>query len=503
MADTVARTETAVRVVGSRKSDGQQAGGQRKKGKNFKNLLTKANYDFCQCQILYISLIVITVIDLQVPPSKTIEASGRSTEPKLPMTPMTPSTPAPPFVDFIPQYGQQQSAPPIVEFGESQAVSRNHFFPDVRHWNQNQPLLLDDLVELERREQISRTISVPSTPAAMPAGPQQSSHRWLPSHGSPPQPMVQPPAVHQQAFVNQPAAYQQPPSVAVAAQQPPAAIQQAVQPPPRDLYLENDLLKNQHELDSQQKILETQLNQLRRSKKNSASKQRQMRKNNVEPPEQDQQTLARLSKDISDRQKQLEQIKKHAKANSNQMQEYQQKHGLLPPTPQQTQSAVPAGQQAPARGPMSPVSAPAGFSMGVHGGQSPGAAGAPTRQPQPPPVRQQFSAPLGMAQQPVMPFAGPANQLGAPYRVCPGDNNPFSEGFALEPRMDRRFERPVFHDGPQVAYGQFPSAGIQYDTAPKVPDVVPSNFCPLPGQHGSPVVPFVSSLVPQEPGNSP
>ncbi|VDO98384.1 unnamed protein product [Soboliphyme baturini] len=101
----------------------------------------------------------------------------------------------------------------------------------------------------------------------------------------------------------------------------------ALSPSPtyKDQYREDWLLKNQLSLENQQKALETELIQLRRTKKNTGSKQRQMRKNGLEPPEADQLAFTRLSQEISERQKLLDHVKKQLKQHSLLMQDYQTK----------------------------------------------------------------------------------------------------------------------------------------------------------------------------------
>ncbi|KRX44237.1 Histone-lysine N-methyltransferase 2C [Trichinella murrelli] len=84
------------------------------------------------------------------------------------------------------------------------------------------------------------------------------------------------------------------------------------------------LMQTVGSLEHQQKSLESELNQLRRTKKNTASKQRQMRKNGVEPPQADQAALASLTQTIGERQKLLERIRKQLKTHNSLVQDYQQ-----------------------------------------------------------------------------------------------------------------------------------------------------------------------------------
>ncbi|KRZ75512.1 Histone-lysine N-methyltransferase 2C [Trichinella papuae] len=84
------------------------------------------------------------------------------------------------------------------------------------------------------------------------------------------------------------------------------------------------LLQTVGSLEHQQKSLESELNQLRRTKKNTASKQRQMRKNGVEPPQADQAALASLTQTIGERQKLLERIRKQLKTHNSLVQDYHQ-----------------------------------------------------------------------------------------------------------------------------------------------------------------------------------
>ncbi|OUC42194.1 hypothetical protein D917_10362, partial [Trichinella nativa] len=112
--------------------------------------------------------------------------------------------------------------------------------------------------------------------------------------------------------------------------------------------------------------LESELNQLRRTKKNTASKQRQMRKNGVEPPQADQAALASLTQTIGERQKLLERIRKQLKTHNSLVQDYQQQDkrvdgalsiagggsGQSSSYPASAQSPVPSPAYQPAVSPM-------------------------------------------------------------------------------------------------------------------------------------------------------
>ncbi|CDW59218.1 PHD and FYRN and SET and zf-HC5HC2H domain contai ning protein [Trichuris trichiura] len=88
---------------------------------------------------------------------------------------------------------------------------------------------------------------------------------------------------------------------------------------------EDWLMQIQFNLVRQQNALERELAQLRRTKKSTSSKQRQMRKNGIEPPQADQQALANLSERIAERQKQLDRIRKQLKQNTSAMTEEREK----------------------------------------------------------------------------------------------------------------------------------------------------------------------------------
>ncbi|KHJ46792.1 SET domain protein, partial [Trichuris suis] len=88
---------------------------------------------------------------------------------------------------------------------------------------------------------------------------------------------------------------------------------------------EDWLMQVQFNLVRQQNALERELAQLRRTKKSTSSKQRQMRKNGIEPPQADQQALANLSERIAERQKQLDRVRKQLKQNTSAMTEEREK----------------------------------------------------------------------------------------------------------------------------------------------------------------------------------
>ncbi|KRX74508.1 Histone-lysine N-methyltransferase 2C [Trichinella sp. T6] len=126
------------------------------------------------------------------------------------------------------------------------------------------------------------------------------------------------------------------------------------------------LMQTVGSLEHQQKSLESELNQLRRTKKNTASKQRQMRKNGVEPPQADQAALASLTQTIGERQKLLERIRKQLKTHNSLVQDYQQQdkrvdgalsiagggNGQSSSYPASAQSPVPSPAYQPAVSPM-------------------------------------------------------------------------------------------------------------------------------------------------------
>uniref|UniRef100_A0A5S6PYL1 Histone-lysine N-methyltransferase n=2 Tax=Trichuris muris TaxID=70415 RepID=A0A5S6PYL1_TRIMR len=92
---------------------------------------------------------------------------------------------------------------------------------------------------------------------------------------------------------------------------------------------EDWLIQIQFSLVREQNCLERELAQLRRTKKSSSSKQRQMRKNGIEPPDADKQALANLSERIAERQKQLDRIRKQLKQNTSALADQKERREAL------------------------------------------------------------------------------------------------------------------------------------------------------------------------------
>lgn len=288
-------------------------------------------------------------------------------------------------------------------------------------WSRCQPSLLDDFIEIERRDQRSRQPSFSSQPDQQPGGfvPQSpmsaSAPQWPDMTGQQAgQPMMQ------QAFPRPPVPQlQHQRSIGMADSA--AEVAGAVPSLPRDRQHEEWLSRTQHDIDIRMKAVEGELNQLRKNKKNIASKQRQLKKNNMELPAEDSNYLARLVQDISERQKELENLRKQAKQHNNLVQEYNVKHGLAAPT--SAPGSVPTtptlhhphgAVNAPGTPMLSPVAA-------SHSRSSCGSDVFDTSQ--------HFTRPPMTPTTPVHPSAHFGDPASVQMRMSHGEPNPFGDGF--------------------------------------------------------------------------
>ncbi|KAF6086116.1 lysine methyltransferase 2C [Phyllostomus discolor] len=220
------------------------------------------------------------------------------------------------------------------------------------------------------------------------------------------------------------------------------------------------LQETQQLLQMQQKYLEEQIGAHRKSKKALSAKQRTAKKAGREFPEEDAEQLKHVTEQQSMVQKQLEQIRKQQKEHAELMEDYrmkQQQCAMAPP-------AVLPGVQPPL--PLVPAAAPPvlgqpGFPLVAqplpHTTVAPGHA-SPVRMPslpgwQPPsapahlslnPPRIQPPVPQ-LPMKPCTPAPGTVSsanpQSGPPPRVEFDDNNPFSESFQERERKERLREQ--------------------------------------------------------------
>ncbi|KAM8774237.1 histone-lysine N-methyltransferase 2C [Rhynchonycteris naso] len=202
------------------------------------------------------------------------------------------------------------------------------------------------------------------------------------------------------------------------------------------------LQDTQQLLHMQQKYLEEQIGAHRKSKKALSAKQRTAKKAGREFPEEDAEQLKHVTEQQSMVQKQLEQIRKQQKEHAELMEDYrikqQQQCAMAPPTISQpgfTLGAQPLRHPAALPSHASPARMP-----GLPGWQPPGG---PAHLPLNPPRMQP-----PVAQVPLKPCApGPGTlsganpQSGPPPRVEFDDNNPFSEGFQERERKERLREQ--------------------------------------------------------------
>ncbi|XP_016897904.1 histone-lysine N-methyltransferase 2C isoform X2 [Cynoglossus semilaevis] len=234
------------------------------------------------------------------------------------------------------------------------------------------------------------------------------------------------------------------------------------------------LQETQQLLQMQQKFLEEKIGAHRKSKKALSAKQRTAKKAGREFPEEDAEQLKHVTEQQGVVQKQLEQIRKQQKEHAELIEEYRVKHQQNNMTP-----IMPGMHPMPGHGSMGPSGQPMVqppmnpmMQMPVH----PGQVNAPPRMPNPPPgwhpnapmsmggpamppmMPQQV--PMGnpgqhhqmsmgnMPQHPQMPMDPQAAQIptGGVKPMQPGgvkfdDNNPFSEGFQERERRERLREQ--------------------------------------------------------------
>ncbi|XP_035994099.1 histone-lysine N-methyltransferase 2C isoform X7 [Fundulus heteroclitus] len=243
---------------------------------------------------------------------------------------------------------------------------------------------------------------------------------------------------------------------------------------PQRAQYEEWLQETQQLLQMQQKFLEEKIGAHRKSKKALSAKQRTAKKAGREFPEEDAEQLKHVTEQQGVVQKQLEQIRKQQKEHAELIEEYrvkQQQNNMTPIMPAIHPAAgnhamVPGGPPM-VQAPMNPM-----LQMPLHPGQP----NAPPRMPNPPPGwHPAASMPMGGPVMPPMmppqaPAAGSAPPLQMPVGSIPqhsqmpvepqaaaappgpvkpmqaggvkfDDNNPFSEGFQERERRERLREQ--------------------------------------------------------------
>ncbi|XP_034744786.1 histone-lysine N-methyltransferase 2C isoform X6 [Etheostoma cragini] len=235
------------------------------------------------------------------------------------------------------------------------------------------------------------------------------------------------------------------------------------------------LQETQQLLQMQQKFLEEKIGAHRKSKKALSAKQRTAKKAGREFPEEDAEQLKHVTEQQGVVQKQLEQIRKQQKEHAELIEEYrvkQQQNNMTPIMPVMHPMPGPAGMVPSGppivQPPMNPI-----MQMPHH----PGPQNPPTCMPNPPPGWHP-GAPMSMAgpgMPPIMPPQVPVGNAGQPHQIpmgnipqhsqipvdsqappppAPGgikpmqaggvkfdDNNPFSEGFQERERRERLREQ--------------------------------------------------------------
>ncbi|XP_026230304.1 LOW QUALITY PROTEIN: histone-lysine N-methyltransferase 2C [Anabas testudineus] len=234
------------------------------------------------------------------------------------------------------------------------------------------------------------------------------------------------------------------------------------------------LKETQQLLQMQQKFLEEKIGAHRKSKKALSAKQRTAKKAGREFPEEDAEQLKHVTEQQGVVQKQLEQIRKQQKEHAELIEEYrvkQQQNNMTPIMPGMHPMPGPAGM-VPSGPPM--VQPPMNPMMQIP--LHPGQGNAPPRLPNPPPGWHP-GAPMPMSgpgMPAVMPPQGPVGNPGQPHQMPMGnipqhsqmpvepqappappggikpmqaggvkfdDNNPFSEGFQERERRERLREQ--------------------------------------------------------------
>ncbi|KAL2097737.1 hypothetical protein ACEWY4_006944 [Coilia grayii] len=224
------------------------------------------------------------------------------------------------------------------------------------------------------------------------------------------------------------------------------------------------LRETQQLLQMQQKFLEEQIGAHRKSKKALSAKQRTAKKAGREFPEEDAEQLKHVTEQQGVVQKQLEQIRKQQKEHAELIEEYRVKqqqqcnmqppmmpgmHGppammpvrppmgqpMMGPVPQMPQMPVHPGQPGPARPPNMPGWRP-GAPMPMPGPPM------PMGGPRMPPGMLPSQGPMPPQSPQVIPAAAPPPQPGgeSPH-VNFDDTNPFSEGFQERERKERLREQ--------------------------------------------------------------
>ncbi|XP_018408622.1 PREDICTED: histone-lysine N-methyltransferase 2C [Nanorana parkeri] len=220
----------------------------------------------------------------------------------------------------------------------------------------------------------------------------------------------------------------------------------------------NDSQKKQYEewlqetqqlLQIQQKLLEEQIGAHRKSKKALSAKQRTAKKAGREFPEEDAEQLKHVTEQQSMVQKQLEQIRKQQKEHTELIEEYRNKQqqfsvaplmpGVLPQQALMTGAAAP-----PPPPPINPPNFQIPQTLHTPGPMIPGQPAQP-RMPgwQPPHAPRNLAHPPRMQRPVGSEVAGPAAPANpnAPPRVEFDDNNPFSETFQERERKERLREQ--------------------------------------------------------------
>ncbi|XP_033960540.1 histone-lysine N-methyltransferase 2C isoform X2 [Pseudochaenichthys georgianus] len=328
--------------------------------------------------------------------------------------------------------------------------SSDSFFPNIDFDAITDPIMKAKMVALKGINKVMVQNNMGMTPLAM--------NRFPPGPAPPPEtPPLPPQVLGQDGKLTQ-----------VARPNPPSFGPGFVNNAQRAQY-EEWLQETQQLLQMQQKFLEEKIGAHRKSKKALSAKQRTAKKAGREFPEEDTEQLKHVTEQQGVVQKQLEQIRKQQKEHAELIEEYrvkQQQNNMTPIMPGMHAMPGPAGM-VPSAAPMNPI-----MQMPVHPGQPNPAQNMPN-----PPPGWHPGAPLPMAgpgMPPIMPPQVPVANPGQPIQMPMGnipqhpplpvdpqappappggvkpmqsgsmkfdDNNPFSEGFQERERRERLREQ--------------------------------------------------------------
>nr|XP_015812352.2 histone-lysine N-methyltransferase 2C isoform X2 [Nothobranchius furzeri] len=222
---------------------------------------------------------------------------------------------------------------------------------------------------------------------------------------------------------------------------------------PQRAQYEEWLQKTQQLLQMQQKFLEEQIGAHRKSKKALSAKQRTAKKAGREFPEEDAEQLKHVTEQQGVVQKQLEQIRKQQKEHAELIEEYrvkQQQNNMTPLMPGMHPVTATPGMM-PSGPPMVQPPTNAMMQIPLHPGQP----NAPPRMP---------NAPPGWHPGPAMPLGGPGMSPIMPPQVPVGNSaQPFQMPLGNVPQHSQMPVEPQAPSAPPGAVKTMQPAGVKFD----------------------------------------